>query len=70
VQEWNKELLEEFKPAVFNLGYAKTSYGYVTKLNSLALVRERIIPTDRPPLANEVSANYLGIEGQSVFGTL
>ena len=31
-----------------------------TKLNSVALVRERTIPTERPPL---VSANFLRIEG-------
>jgi hypothetical protein len=27
------------------------------KLNSVALVRERTIPTERPPLVGEVSAN-------------
>jgi hypothetical protein len=27
------------------------------KLNSLALVRERTIPTERPPLVSEVNAN-------------
>jgi hypothetical protein len=30
------------------------------KLNSLALVRERAIPTERPPLVGEVSANFCG----------
>jgi hypothetical protein len=30
------------------------------KLNSLALVRERTIPTERPPLVGEVSANFCG----------
>jgi hypothetical protein len=34
-----------------------------TKLNSVALVRERTIPTERPPLVGEVSANFLRIEG-------
>jgi hypothetical protein len=29
-----------------------------TKLNSLALVRKRTIPTQRPPLVGEVSANF------------
>jgi hypothetical protein len=29
-----------------------------TKTNSVALVRERIIPTERPPLVNEISANF------------
>jgi len=31
-----------------------------TKLNSVALVRERTIPTERPPLVGEVSANFCG----------
>jgi hypothetical protein len=30
------------------------------KLNSMALVRERTIPTELPPLVGEVSANYCG----------
>jgi hypothetical protein len=28
--------------------------------NSVALVRERTIPTERPPLVDEVSANFYG----------
>ena len=32
----------------------------VTKLNSVALVRERTIPTERPPPVSEVSANFCG----------
>jgi hypothetical protein len=28
--------------------------------NSVALVRERNIPTERPPLGGEVSANFCG----------
>jgi hypothetical protein len=32
------------------------------KLTSVALVRERTIPTERPPLVGEVSANVLQIE--------
>jgi hypothetical protein len=31
-----------------------------TKLNSVALVRERTIRTERPPLVVEVSANFCG----------
>ena len=31
-----------------------------TKLNSVALVRERTIPTERPPPVDEVSANFCG----------
>jgi hypothetical protein len=32
----------------------------LTKLNSVALVRKRIIPTEGPPLVGEVSANFCG----------
>jgi hypothetical protein len=38
-------------------------YVGITKLNSVALVRERTIPTERPPPVGEVSANFLWIEG-------
>jgi hypothetical protein len=31
-----------------------------TKTNSVALVRERTIPTERQPLVDEVSANFCG----------
>jgi hypothetical protein len=31
--------------------------------NSMAVVRERTIPTERPPLVGEVSAKFLLIEG-------
>jgi hypothetical protein len=34
-----------------------------TKLNSVALVHERTMPTERPPLVVKVSANFLQIEG-------
>jgi len=34
-------------------------YIYI-KLNSVALVRERTIPTERPPPVGEVSANFCG----------
>ena len=33
---------------------------YYLKKNSVALVRERTIPTERPPLVGEVSANFCG----------
>ena len=33
------------------------------KKNSVALVRTRTIPTERPPPVGEVSANFLRIEG-------
>jgi hypothetical protein len=31
--------------------------------NSVALVRKRTIPTERPPLVGGVNANFLRIEG-------
>ena len=34
--------------------------GEVKKKNSVALVRERTIPTERPPPVGEVSANFCG----------
>jgi hypothetical protein len=30
------------------------------KINSVAVVRKRTIPTERPPLVDEVSANLCG----------
>jgi hypothetical protein len=39
------------------------SITYGLKLNPVALVHERTIPTERPPLVGEVSANFLRIEG-------
>ena len=33
---------------------------HILKLNSVALVRERTIPTERPPPVGEVSANFCG----------
>jgi hypothetical protein len=36
---------------------------HIGELNSVALVRERTIPTERPSPVGEVSANFLGIEG-------
>jgi hypothetical protein len=35
----------------------------IVKLDSVALVRKRTIPTERQPLAGEVIANFLRIEG-------
>jgi hypothetical protein len=35
----------------------------LNKTNSVALVRKRTVPTERPPPVGEVSANYLRIEG-------
>jgi hypothetical protein len=35
----------------------------INKTNSVALVRERTIPIERPPLVGEVSANFCGWKG-------
>jgi hypothetical protein len=37
-----------------------TFYLNTEKLNSVALVRKRTTPTERPPLVGEVSANFCG----------
>jgi hypothetical protein len=37
-----------------------TSLRLITKGNSVAIVRRRNIPTERPPLAGELSANFCG----------
>jgi hypothetical protein len=44
------------------IGIAKSSSVYKTYLltNSVALVRKRTIPTERPPLVGDVSANICG----------
>jgi hypothetical protein len=46
---------EHKKSTVFSVNQQKTK-----KTNSGALVRQRIIPTERPPLVGEVSANFSG----------
>ena len=43
-----------------NMIHSKVVSPLKTKLNSVALVRERTIPTKRPPLVGEVSANFCG----------
>jgi hypothetical protein len=35
-------------------------FHYQTKLNSVALVCDRTVPIERPPLVDEVSANFCG----------
>jgi hypothetical protein len=39
------------------------------KLNSVGFVRERTIPTERPPLVNEVRANFCGYRCRVVSAT-
>jgi hypothetical protein len=40
--------------------YPLWSYSLLIKLNSVAWVRERTIPTERPPLVGGVSVNFCG----------
>jgi hypothetical protein len=48
-------------PTMSNPVFAASSFATLTKkLNSVALVRERTIPTERPPPVGEVSANFCG----------
>jgi hypothetical protein len=51
----------EFK---FRDDYSRFPHEFITKekLNSVASVRERTIPTEPPPLVGEVSVNLLWIE--------
>jgi hypothetical protein len=47
------------------LGFLHWSFrkGYNNNNNSVALVRERTIPTDGRPLVGEVSTNFCGLSG-------
>jgi hypothetical protein len=44
----------------FDLALSEVQRIHKTKLNSGALVRQRTIPTERPPLIGEVNANFSG----------
>jgi hypothetical protein len=44
----------------FTANTVKTSNPTTKKLNSVALVRKRTIPTERPSLVGELSANFCG----------
>jgi hypothetical protein len=54
------------KACLWNSTYIQLQYSMLipkvslTKLNSVTLVRERTIPTERPPLVGEVIANFCG----------
>jgi hypothetical protein len=37
------------------------------KINSVALVRKRTIPTERPPLVGEVSANFSSHDNRPLY---
>jgi hypothetical protein len=50
-----------------NRGYANKNYK-TKQTNFVASVRERTMLTERSPLVNEVSVNFLQIEGYRVVG--
>ena len=52
--------LEGSGPALIQIA---SQYLYRKEENSVALVRERTIPTERPPPVGEVSANFCGYRG-------
>jgi len=59
----NQGKIDQDKPIAFvsrNLNQGEQNYSKLKKLNSVALVRERTIPTERPPPVGEVSANFSG----------
>jgi hypothetical protein len=53
----HKAILEEF---IKHYLYMAESVLKILKLNSVVLVRERIILIERPPVVGEVSANLCG----------
>ena len=57
----NKQTVIEATKYKNRIQYMKSKHNStLTKLNSVALVRERTIPTERPPPVGEVSANFCG----------
>ena len=59
---WNQRVwigrnIPNYKPDII---VRDNEEGTKLKLNSVALVRERTIPTERPPPVGEVSANFCG----------
>jgi hypothetical protein len=48
----------------------RESYTLYTKLNSVALVRKRNIPAERPPLVGKVSANFFADSGCRVVSAM
>jgi len=49
-----------FLPNCMAVTWRGTKYCHTQKKNSVALIRERTIPTERPPPVGEVSANFCG----------
>jgi hypothetical protein len=60
-QKRNAYNILEGKPEVKTpFGKHRFRWKYNTEQNSVALVLKRTTPTERPPLAGEVSANFSG----------
>jgi hypothetical protein len=53
---------EVLKPVLHSFKYDILVQLFYSNCNSMALVRERTIPTERPPLVGEVNASFLLIE--------
>jgi len=49
-----------YVPRLIKWSFASTSHAPLWVMNSVALVRTRTIPTERPPPVGEVSANFCG----------
>jgi hypothetical protein len=57
-------ILTYLKPKVFAIVASYTDTFLINNNNnSVALVRERTIPTERPPIVGEVSASFCGYRG-------
>jgi hypothetical protein len=61
--------LKEIPENLRREGRNSTSISLRHKNNSVASIRERTIPTERPSLVSDVSANFLRIEGAMVSVT-
>jgi hypothetical protein len=57
---WVRSCLLLSKPFINHSFYHSSLHCLQPITNSVALVRERTIPTERPPLVGEVSANFCG----------
>jgi hypothetical protein len=57
---WLRKLWKEIYTVIFHSPGLQPSAYQNTKKNSMVWVRERIIPTERPPLVGEVITNFCG----------
>jgi hypothetical protein len=63
--DWNTSISirpqrEHLTSSFLKINYLSISTGATKKINSVASVRELTLPTERPPLVGEVSANFFG----------